>query len=1628
MKVVSKLLKSLLWLVLAVSLAANVVLVCDRRCRKDVVKTVAETQVDEPGTINYVVQPGDDITGISIRFGVNPSVLCKLNDLAYDVTLVPGQIVKIPLEEKEDKRQSTSPKATTNEPKIDPTFEVTEVDELYDGSLRVSLTMQTTRNDLLEYVSVEPHNGETISVVADSDWDWRTRSAVGVLRVSGDFPFETNLTLRVRAGLPSLDGTKTLESDYVHVFKRKNLLPKVDFASPGRYLPPEGDCEIAFESVNMTNVSAKIYRVEPQNIVHMLAREEQAYSAYDSYWKEGTADEITTAELAGEPMEVDVPVENAPLNGKAKGRVAVQMTDGGPRNGVYLVHLGGALMTGVDRVVAISDLGLSVRRFRDGSCGVWVTSLTTGRPVPGALVEVRSSSNVKIAEGVTDGQGWCLTDRLADGEPFAVIVTSENLDDSTFIALSERMKVDETRESGAREAFLEEDEFAAFAWTERGIYRHDEPIFFAAIVRDATMDAPAGLPIKLSLVDPSDKTRESVNVLTDAHGLVTWEKFAVGADYPSGNWRIEVSLPAKKGEREKDCVLATRTVKIEEFVPPQVRVAITTDETTPTNCTFTVSAEHLFGGAASGLVAKGVVVFDDFEFTPNGWRGYTFGNADLGLKENFTRLGSQTLDHDGRTTFIAELPSDAGLPKAAIRATVQGSVIENGGRATTQQQRVYLHYYDYYIGATLDHTLPLGSGEPAVNVACVSSNGTRRNEASRLKAKLERIDTVYSYRKTDRGWNSWHAEHVRTTIVENQEIEVPADGDLICSLPIYASGDYALTLESVDGKATYARTFYVSSYDDTQVRAPLAKPSAVTLTPDKASYRVGETPQLVVKAPFTGMALLSVMREKECYTEVLELKEPTSTVSLRPVTAEDAPNLNVTLSLVQAVTKGEGHFAVRAHGETTISVKPTEWEIPVGIKAEVSTGTPKGAHVELTVATELPPEENGAIAIVTVVDEGINSLTAEPKTDPLGYFLKPRDSAAPLYDLFERLFPILEEVTGTGDVLTGGGGSLGLLGRVSPIKSRRFKPLALWQKELPIVNGMAKASFDLGEFAGEIRVTAVVVGSRAVGSASIQRKVTPKLVMQPDMPRFAAPGDKFSAILPIYNRGTGESPEVISYSIGEVNDSVTLATGESTVITVPMTAPEKPGELAVDFSVNGIGESHHETLYLPIRPAVAWETTAGIRRLAAEDEVPGEQGVWRELSADEKIIERVFDTPLGEYESALKWLADYPHGCLEQTTSQIFPLVVAGGSLNAVTPNGANYLKAGANRVLSMFRGYEFVMWPDCSYEPWSKEVSVYAAHFLAEANRAGIIKLSDERKSRLGELMSRMSHASELDVCAYASFVKTILGKTDRSRLFRLYDERMKLSSLAKSRLALAFAEIGDRKRAKTLLEGAFDPQSVKDAAFRLLALIALDPDDERVLPLVSWLTERMDKSSHAWGTTEDNAHALIAVGSYYAARPAAPGEKFVSWRKMTLPKLESVAASANGIELSRRYLTLENEEIDPSELKRGEMIKIELKLTCAEARDFNDLVIEELLPAAFEPAGKIQGGDWIMRTEERDDRLLIFSDKFSMGDSREVRAVCKVRVVSAGDFVLPGTRVEGMYDPLLHACLAPARIVVRP
>ena len=202
----------------------------------------------------------------------------------------------------EEEEENTSPAQSETSSPAPTEMKVLGVE--YDGDrvLDIHLSMRPDMDVVRRYVEASPLVEGTLGFSYRTRKNYKTGEFEPHLHVSGEFAYRTNVVLLVRKGLPLYDKGRdpsapgALAGDWTYSFRRKDADPYVKFASGGRYLPPGGACAIAVESMNVTNVYTELRRVEPRNVVQLLARDEGVYSR--RRWDPSVDDE-DTSELAG---------------------------------------------------------------------------------------------------------------------------------------------------------------------------------------------------------------------------------------------------------------------------------------------------------------------------------------------------------------------------------------------------------------------------------------------------------------------------------------------------------------------------------------------------------------------------------------------------------------------------------------------------------------------------------------------------------------------------------------------------------------------------------------------------------------------------------------------------------------------------------------------------------------------------------------------------------------------------------------------------------------------------------------------------------------------------------------------------------------------------------------------------------------------------------------------------------------------------------------------------------------------------------------------------------------------------------------------------------------------------------
>ena len=572
---------------------------------------------------------------------------------------------------------------------------------------------------------------------------------------------------------------------------------------------------------------------------------------------------------------------------------------------------------------------------------------------------------------------------------------------------------------------------------------------------------------------------------------------------------------------------------------------------------------------------------------------------------------------------------------------------------------------------------------------------------------------------------------------------------------------------------------------------------------------------------------------------------------------------------------------------------------------------------------------------IAAVDEGILALTNFKTPNPHDHFYRQRGLKTRSFDLYSGILPEIANVT--DDSSTGGDAATTrqaeLRKRLSTGSIRRVTPISLWSGFVKTDgNGRGTVQFKIPQFNGTLRLMAVAFASGDYGGTEAYLTVREPIVLTPTFPRFLAGGDKVRVPVTLFNdTGTaGEftvelqaSGDVRLLSASDLNPSETSPQGDSEKESGLQTAPTNiVGKLSIDKRVDAgaeaqvffdilvqdaIGEAnfnlaaHGNTqttqldVKIPLRSVAPPVTQTGQGVVRADE--PVDFIFPSNLISDSSEFSLTLSPfPNIRFADSLRYLIRYPHGCLEQTTSKVFPLLYFSDLARSIEPMLAtedavdHHITSGITRIESMLKSDDrFAYWPGGSYvNPWS---SIYASHFLVEARKAGY-EVADrvydamlnglKTQAKFSPNMEDSNEAQEIrnkiSLVTYAAYVLAAAGHPDRGTMHYLKNRGLSgLSDYSHFQLAGAFALSGELETALSMLPVSVAPtfnkgngqretggtlnSPIRAQAIMLDVLAEVNANHPSIPMLVQNLNEAASEGNR-WATTQENAFAFLALG----------------------------------------------------------------------------------------------------------------------------------------------------------------------
>ncbi len=1030
----------------------------------------------------------------------------------------------------------------------------------------------------------------------------------------------------------------------------------------------------------------------------------------------------------------------------------------------------------------VTDLALSTLEESERVVFV-VTSLSSAAPVAGAAVEVEGvvtrgsepATREVFFRGTTDASGRLTWNAPGASEarqqtPRRLIVSKgddrlvldcrkapDRFADNLWSESSE-IWLDWTGESLAERSASPEPLVHLFA--ERPVHRPEEPVHLKGYARERLRGrlTPISGPATLVVEGPGDLVwRYPLEI--GGNGSFYW-KFDE-QELPTGSYRARLELA------DGTLAAGSASFRKEAYRLPRFEVRLDGPTRAPLDREFAVTllATYYAGGrVASRPVAWRVTQFP-YDWRPAARAGFLYSSDG-----RFSRARSfestpaleraDTTDENGGAKLVL---NPALEPSAQPRTyVVEGTVVGADDQTVTATRQVValppfllglkVPRYVERAGRIAPEVLVIGPDEKPVEGQEVTLRLLHRRWHAHLRAS-DATDGVARY-----------VTEVVDEPVEERRV-VSSSEPLPVELALPEAGVYIVELESHD-RLDRAQTIAVDLFAGGDSAVAWEKPpaSVFQVTPDRARYAPGEVARLVLQSPFqNGEAIAAVEAPEGMRYQWLPVRGGQAVFEL-PIEGAWTPRLPVHFLLLRGRLAGSRPLPGNAtdlgrpatFGATAwLEVDPTDRRLD--LKLEAPSRARPGEEIEVALALRDPAGRPLAgEATLWLVDQAVLALGREARLDPLPSFLTAMRSRFAARDTRALIFGFLPFVERPG----GGEGEEGQGPLDRQTVRKNFQPVPYYNPAIVVgPEGTARVrvrlSDDLTNF--ELRAKAVS-GAERFGSATGHLEVRQPVVLQPALPRFVRPGDRFSAsaVARVLEGGGGEgSAEVRLEGLelsGPSRRAMTWRTDAPTRldfdVSVPTPAVDAEGaparrEVALRFGVertaDRVGDAFE--VELPIVPDRRRVVLASSTTLAAGSRwaLPEPREETRAGTLRRKLL--VSSAPgVLELASGLDFLLRYPYGCTEQRLS------TARAGLALRRFRGLLHLEGGEERldrsVQETLAWLPLVRQPDglLAYWPGSQgsvALTAWVAEFLVEAKEAGY-SVDEAQLASVGQALSR--------------------------------------------------------------------------------------------------------------------------------------------------------------------------------------------------------------------------------------------------------------------------------------------------
>lgn len=1125
----------------------------------------------------------------------------------------------------------------------------------------------------------------------------------------------------------------------------------------------------------------------------------------------------------------------------------------------------------------LSNIGLLAKKDQHGRWIVVATDLRTAEPLNGAKLTALNFQNQKIAEGSTDARGFAEFSLKA--APFTFVASKG--EEKGYLKVQQGVALPVSHFDVGGEHIAQG--IKGHIYGERGVWRPGDDVHLTFVLQDKEGALPAKHPVTMELFNPQSQLTQTLVNTTPLNGFYAF-KLKTAEDAPTGLWTAKATLGG---------ATFTKALKIETVAPNRLKVVLDLERNDAgalpsTTIRGSVSSQWLSGATASGLKSDVKVRLKPTRTRFERNTDFVFDDPARDFASEPQDVFEGALDANGEAAFEKKLEAVEGAP-GMLSASFATRVFERGGAFSINHASFELSPYERYVGLRLpkgdvSRGMLRTDEQHTVELAALSSRGAPTSIAN-IEVTLYKIDWKWWWDKSGDSL-AQYAQRTHTSVVQQSTVSATnGKGAWKFEIKYPAWGRYLIRACDLDGGHCTGQTFYIDwpmwagrAQDQS---GPAA--SVLVFTADKEKYAVGDTATIQLPDAKEGRALFTIESGSAVLdARWIDLSKDGNRIQL-PITAAMAPNVYVSVTLVQPHGK-QNDRPIRLYGVIPIHVTD-----------------PKTALApQLDVATEWKPSSTGRIEVserngramtytLAVVDEGLLDLTSFKTPDLHAEFYKREALGVSTWDLFDE---VAGAYSADLERLLALGGSDG-----GPVKNpderrTRFPPVVRYYGPFELTAGERRRhDVDIPQYVGAVRVMLIAGHKAAYGSTEKSVFVRQSLMLLPTLPRVLGPEEEVAVPVSVFVA----DPAIRQVTLQMQTDSAFEIVGEPSV-TLDFTRPEERlatlrlrskaiiGKGLVKFAATSGAHRAAAQVHLDVRSPNP-PTTQRVQQVLEPGRHWTAELVPHGLAGTNVVTLEVSAAPPLDLERRLHYLITYPYGCLEQTTSSVFPQLYLS-SLMKLEDARKREIQRNVQDGVHRLSGFQtpnggFVYWPGGWFSPevqlrnsWSTS---YAGHFLVEASKLGYsvpdaMLANWVRYQRTSAQNFRSDDESDAMDQAYRLYTLALAKQPEIGAMNRLR-EQANLPTPARWLLAAAYRHAG-------LTDAAFElaratPRSIseyrgreaifgsdlRDNAIALLGLTTLGRTDE-AQPLVDEISRSL--VSQQWYSTQSTAYALLAMAHY--------------------------------------------------------------------------------------------------------------------------------------------------------------------